>query len=200
MRKIICLTFITLDGVMQAPGGPDEDAKDGFLYGGWSVPYWDEVIEEEMGNQMSQAFELLLGRKTYDIFAANWPNIDPNSDINKVNKYVITNHSIPSDTDNWKNSIQISGDVVEKVKSLKNQTGPDLHVHGSGEMIQLLLKNNLIDELWLKIYPITLGSGKRLFSSGTIPSAFKVIDCKCSPSGVILAKYIWSGEIELGSF
>ena len=136
MRKIIVLSFITLDGVMQSPGGPEEDSKDSFLYGGWSVSNWDEVLEKEMGRQMEQTFELLLGRKTYDIFAANWPEIDPNSIINGVNKYVVTSKPIPDDTDIWKNSKRIDGDIVEKLKALKNEDAPDLHVHGSGQLIQ----------------------------------------------------------------
>jgi len=200
MRKIVVLSFITLDGVMQAPGGPEEDSTDSFQYGGWSVAYWDEVLEKEMGNQMGQTFDLLLGRKTYDIFAANWPKIDPDSIINKANKYVVTSNAIPVDTDIWKNSIRIDGDIAEKVKILKNEEGPDLQVHGSGKLIQALLKNDLIDELWLKIYPIILGTGERLFASGTVPTAFKVKECKLTPSGVILAKYEKSGEVKLGTF
>lgn len=200
MRKIVVLSFITLDGVMQAPGGPEEDSIDTFPYGGWSVGYWDEVIEKEMGNQMGQTFDLLLGRVTYDIFADNWPKIDPDSVINKVNKYVVTSKAIPVDTDIWRNSIRIDGDIAEKVKMLKNEEGPDLQVHGSGKLIQTLLKNDLIDELWLKIYPITLGTGKRLFASGAVPTAFKVKEYKLTPSGVILVKYEKSGEVKLGSF
>lgn len=200
MRKIIVLSFITLDGVIQAPGGPEEDTKDSFLYGGWSVAYWDEVLEKEMDSQMGQKFDLLLGRKTFDIFAANWPKIDPDSIINKVNKYVVTSNPLPVDTDIWKNSIRIDGDVPEKLKLLKNEDGPDLQVHGSGQLIQTLLKNNLVDELWLKIYPVILGSGQRLFASGTVPTAFKVKEINHTPSGVILAKYFKSGDIKLGSF
>ncbi|WP_246599612.1 dihydrofolate reductase family protein [Clostridium lacusfryxellense] len=200
MRKIIVISFITLDGVMQAPGGPEEDSKDSFLYGGWSVAYWEGILEKEMGSQMEQTFELLLGRKTYDIFAANWPEIDPNSIINCVNKYVVTSKPIPDDTDVWKNSKRIDGDIVEKVKVLKNEDAPDLHVHGSGQLIQTLLKNDLVDELWLKIYPITLGTGQRLFAAGTIPTAFKVKECKLTSSGVIIASYEKSGDVKLGSF
>jgi dihydrofolate reductase len=200
MRKIVVLSFITLDGVMQAPGGPEEDSTDSFQYGGWSVAYWDEVLEKEMGNQMGLTFDLLLGRKTYDIFAANWPKIDPDSIINKANKYVVTSNALPDDTNIWKNSIRIDGDIAKKVKMLKNEEGLDLQVHGSGNLIQVLLKNDLIDELWLKIYPIILGTGKRLFASGTVPTAFKLKECKLTPSGVILAKYEKSGEVKLGSF
>lgn len=200
MRKIIVLSFITLDGVMQAPGGAEEDPFDSFPYGGWSVPFWDTVLEEEMDKQMKSNVELLLGRKTYDIFAANWPEIDPDNMINRVKKYVVTHRPLPKDTDIWKNSIQIAGNVAERIKMLKNEEGPDLQVHGSGRLIQTLLKNDLIDELWLKIYPITLGSGKRLLASGTVPTAFNVKECKLTTSGVILATYEKSGDIELGSF
>lgn len=200
MRKIIVLSFLTLDGVMQAPGGPDEDNRGSFPFGGWSVVYWDNFIEKEMSKQMGLSFDLLLGRKTYDIFAANWPTIDPNNIINKTKKYVVTNNPIPEDTEVWKNSIQINGDVVEKIKILKNEEGQDLHVHGSGKLIQTLLKNDLVDELWLKIYPITLGTGKHLFAEGTNPAAFKVKDCKVSPSGVIIAAYERAGEVKMGTF
>ena len=124
MRKIVVLSFITLDGVMQAPGGPEEDAADSFPYGGWSVAYWDEVLEKEMGNQMGQAFNLLLGRKTYDIFAASWPKMDPDSIINKAKKYVVSSYPIPADTDIWKNSIRIDGDIAEKIKMLKSEEAP----------------------------------------------------------------------------
>lgn len=199
MRKIVVLSFITLDGVMQAPGGPEEDSADSFPYGGWSVAYWDDVLEKEMGNQMGQAFALLLGRKTYDIFAANWPKIDPDSIINKAKKYVVSSNPIPADTDIWKNSVRIDGDIAEKIKMLKGEEGPDLHVHGSGKLIQALLKNDLIDELWLKIYPVTIGTGKRLFGSGTVPAAFNVKECKLTSCGVILVKYEKSGDVKLGS-
>jgi dihydrofolate reductase len=200
MRKIVVLSFITLDGVMQAPGGPEEDSADLFPYGGWSVVYWDAVLENEMGSQMGETFDLLLGRKTYDIFATNWPKIDKNSIINKATKYVVTSNPIPADTEVWRNSIRIDGDVVNKVKLLKNEDGPDLQIHGSGELIQTLLKNDLVDELRLKIYPVTLGTGKRLFASGTVPTAFKVKECKLTPSGVIIATYDKLGEVKLGSF
>jgi len=198
MRKIIVLSFITLDGVMQAPGGPEEDSAGSFPFGGWSVAYWDDVLEKEMENQMGQKFDLLLGRTTYDIFAANWPQMDPDSIINKVNKYVVTSRPLPADTDIWKNSIQIHGDIPEQMQMLKNAEGPDLQVHGSGQLIQTLLENHLVDELWLKIYPLTLGTGKRLFESGTVPAAFKAKECKLTPSGVILAKYEKSGNVTMG--
>jgi dihydrofolate reductase len=201
MRKIVVLSFISLDGVMQAPGGPEEDTADDFQYGGWTVPYWDDFGSKVMGEQMSMPFDLLLGRKTFDIFAAYWPKQDPstlaNVPFNKATKYVVSNSS-PELT--WEKSELIDGDVVTKLKDLKQQDGPMLQVHGSGNLIQTLLQNDLVDELWLKIYPITLGSGKRLFAEGTMPAAFELTDSKISPSGVIIANYKRAGEIKTGSF
>jgi dihydrofolate reductase len=199
MRKIVVLSFISLDGVMQAPGGPDEDPSSNFQYGGWTVPYWDEFSGERMGEQMSMPFDLLLGRKTYDIFAAYWPNqkgeiADP---FNKTTKYVVSGSS-PKLT--WENSVLIDGDVVAKLKDLKQQDGPMLQVHGSGNLIQTLLKNDLVDELWLKIFPVTLGPGKRLFAEGTMPAAFELMETQTSPKGVIFANYKRSGEVKTGSF
>lgn len=156
MRKIIILSFITLDGVMQAPGGPEEDTSNDFKYGGWTVPYFDEFAGNIMTEQMKQPFCLLLGRKTFDIFASYWPqHANEWPGINESVKYVVSNTLTESD---WENSVFISGDVVKKIKELKAQSGPDLQVHGSGNLIQTLLKEDLADELWLKIFPITLGS------------------------------------------
>ena len=201
MRKIVVLSFVSLDGVMQAPGGPDEDTASGFEYGGWSVPYWDEFLRDIMTEQMGVPFDLLLGRKTYDIFAAYWPKQDPttlaNVPFNKATKYVVSQHQ-PKLT--WEKSVLIEGDVVAKLKELKQQDGPMLQVHGSGNLIQALLKNDLVDELWLKIYPLTLGKGKRLFEEGTTPAAFELMESKTSPSGVIVASYKRAGEIKTGSF
>ncbi len=194
------LSFISLDGVMQAPGGPEEDTSGGFQYGGWTFPYFDEFSGNVMGEQMDMPFDLLLGRKTYDIFAAYWPTQGPSSvgiPFNKATKYVVS-HSSPKLT--WENSMLIDGDVVAKLKELKQQDGPMLQVHGSGNMIQTLLKNDLVDELWLKIFPVTLGKGKRLFAEGTTPAAFKLMESKTSPSGVIFANYKRSGEVKTGSF
>lgn len=202
MRKIIVLTFVTLDGVMQAPGGPEEDPSGGFRFGGWTVPYSDEFLGKEIMRQMGRPYELLLGRKTYDIFAAYWPKVKNEDNpvaasFNPARKYVVSKTlSKPG----WENSVVISGDTVGEIKRLKEQGGPDLHVYGSGNLIQTLLKHDLIDELWLKIYPITLGPGKRLFADGTIPLAFKLQECKNSPSGVIIASYQRAGEVKTGSF
>lgn len=199
MRKIVVLSFISLDGVMQAPGGPEEDTSGGFKYGGWTVPYWDDFSGEMMGKQMGMPFDLLLGRKTYDIFAGYWPKqkgdiADP---FNRVTKYVVSDSS-PKLT--WENSVLIHGDVVAKLKKLKQEDGPMLQVHGSGNMIQTLLKNDLVDELWLKIFPVTLGKGKRLFEDGSIPAAFELVESKTSPKGVIFANYKRADEVKTGSF
>ena len=200
MRKLIVLTFISLDGVMQAPGGPEEDTSEGFVHGGWSVGYWDDMLSETMGDQMGHPFDLLLGRKTYDIFASAWPKIDPNSPINSTTKYVITHRPVPADTQTWKNTIAISKNIPEEIKKLKQQNGNEIQVHGSSEMIQTLLQHDLVDEFWLKIYPCTLGKGKRLFGNGTIPAGFTLKSSKVSPSGVIIANYAREGNIKKGSF
>ncbi len=198
MRKIIVLSFISLDGVMQAPGGPEEDTSGGFKYGGWTFPYFDEASGKLMDKQMTQPFELLLGRRTFDIFASYWPTHEKGwPGINDVKKYVASNTLTSTD---WNNSIILNGDVVEKVKKLKEENGPDLQVHGSGNFIQTLLKNDLVDELWLKIFPITLGSGKKLFAEGTMPAGFKLTSSEVTPSGVIFANYTRDGEVKTGSF
>lgn len=201
MRKLVVLSFISLDGVMQAPGGPDEDTTSGFKYGGWTVPYWDEFSAKTMDEQMSMPFDLLLGRKTYDIFASFWPEQDPTGHVaepfNKATKYVVSNTS-PQLT--WEKSVLIDNDVVTKLKELKQQEGPMLQVHGSGNLIQTLLKNDLVDELCLKTFPVTLGPGKRLFEEGTVPAAYELIEYKISPKGVIFANYKRSGGVKTGSF
>jgi dihydrofolate reductase len=199
MRKVIVLTFVSLDGVMQAPGGPEEDESGGFKLGGWTVPYFDEELGNEMGAQMSKPFDLLLGRKTYDIFASYWPaKSDPTADsLNKAHKYVASRKPMKPA---WKNSTHLSGDAAAAVRKLKEQDGPDLQVHGSGDFIQTLLKNDLVDELWLKIFPVTLGEGKRLFGEGTSPAAFKVVKSTTSPSGVIVASFQRDGEVKTGTF
>jgi dihydrofolate reductase len=198
MRKIIVLTFITLDGVMQAPGGPEEDTSGGFKYGGWTVPYFDEFAGQIMGEQMKQPFDLLLGRKTFEIFASYWPqHEDEWPGINSVTKYVVSNTLSKHE---WSNSVFLNGDIVKKIKELKKKQGSNLQVHGSGKLVQTLMKNDLVDEFWLKIFPVTLGTGKRLFDEGTIPAAFTLTDSKISPKGVIFANYKSAGEVETGSF
>ncbi len=201
-RPIIVLSFISLDGVMQAPGGPEEDTSGGFKYGGWTVPYFDDFSGKVMTEQINWPFDLLLGRKTYDIFAAYWPKQDEASspiarDFNKATKYVASHQPLKLE---WANTVRLEGDVVEAVKRLKAQEGPQLQVHGSGNFIQTLLKHDLVDELWLKIFPITLGPGKRLFAEGTIPAAFVLKESKVSPKGVIVASYKRDGEVKTGSF
>jgi dihydrofolate reductase len=198
MRKIIVTEFVTLDGVVQAPGGPTEDTSGGFKHGGWTVPYFDDFSGNVMGEQMKQPFNLLLGRKTFEIFASYWPqHEDQWPGINDAVKYVVSNTMNKHD---WKNSIFIKDGVVKEIKKLKTQDGPDLKVWGSGNLVHTLLKHDLVDELWLKIFPITLGMGKRLFAEGTIPAAFKLTDSKVSPSGVIIANYERAGEVKTGSF
>ncbi len=199
MRKIIALEFITLDGIMQAPGGTEEDISGGFKYGGWTVPYFDDFAGKVMGEQMAGYSDLLLGRTTYEIFAGYWPHhANGWPGINEVKKYVVSHDS--SIKLDWENSVLLDGDVIEKVKKLKDEDGPNLHVYGSGNLLQTLFKNDLVDEFWLKIFPITLGQGKRLFAGGTIPAAFKLKDSKVSPSGIIFANYERADEVKTGSF
>jgi len=198
VRKIIVLEFITLDGVMQAPGGPQEDTSHGFKYGGWTAPYFDDFSGSVMAEQMKQPFSLLLGRITFEIFASYWPqHEDKWPGVNDATKYVVSNSLKKHE---WSNSVFMNNNVVEELKKLKQQDGPDMQVYGSGNLVQTLLKNDLIDELWLKIFPITLGKGKHLFEDGTIPVAFKLIGSKTSPSGVIFANYKRAGIVKTGSF
>lgn len=197
MRKIIVPTFLTLDGVMQAPGMPDEDTSDGFKYGGWSAPYFyeaDEAAGEFMEKYM-KSVDLLLGRKTFEFFASYWPeHADMWPGINEVTKYVMSNTMDKSD---WQNSVFLKS--VDDIKKLKNSEGSDIQVHGSGNLIQTLLKHDLVDELWLKTFPVTLGNGKRLFSKGTIPAAFTLTDSLVTPNGVIFANYERAGEVKTGT-
>ena len=198
MRKIIVLSFVSLDGVVQGPGGPTEDTSGNFTHGGWTVPYFDEALGQVMGGQMSQNSDLLLGRKTFEIFASYWPqHADDWPGINEVTKYVASNTLTKTD---WQNSTFLQGDVVAQLKKIKAGDGPDLQVHGSANFIQTLLANDLVDELWLKIFPVTLGQGKRLFEGGTIPAAFALVDSTTTPSGVIVANFKRAGEIQTGAF
>jgi len=198
MRKLVAVTFVTLDGIMQAPGGPGEDDSGGFKSGGWSVNYWDDIVSQAMGEIFAKRPELLLGRKTYDIMAAYWPHHDDEGpEMNSAKKYVV---STTLDRVDWNNSTLIKGDVVKEITRLKELDGPELQVHGSSNLIQTLLKYNLIDELHLKIFPVAIGNGKRLFGEGTNPSGFKLLDSKTSSTGVIIATYEQSGELKTGSF
>jgi dihydrofolate reductase len=195
VRKIIVLSFISLDGVIQAPGGPKEDTSGGFKYGGWTAPYFDDFAGKIMQKQMQPA-DLLLGRKTFKIWENYWPtHTETWPSINDVTKYVMSKSVKKSE---WKNTVFLK--TLADIKKLKKLKGPDIQVHGSGELIQLLLKNDLVDELWLKIFPVTLGRGKKLFASGTIPAAFKLMETKISPSGVIFANYKRAGSVKTGSF
>ncbi len=194
MRRIIVLSFITLDGVMQAPGGPEEDTSGGFKYGGWVTPYFDEASGKIMEKQMKPA-DYLLGRKTFEIFAAYWPeHADYWPGINDGTKYVLSNTMKKSE---WKKSVFFKS--VDDIKKLKKSEGADLQVHGSGELIQMLLKHDLVDELWLKIFPVTLCTGKRLFGDGTIPAAFTLVESTVTPSGVIIANYKRAGKVKTGT-
>jgi dihydrofolate reductase len=197
MRKIIVHTFLTLDGIMQAPGRPDEDTSDGFNYGGWAAPYFaeaDEAAGSFMAKYMKPA-DLLLGRKTFEFFASYWPeHADMWPGINDVTKYVMSHTMDKSD---WQNSVFLRS--VDDIKKLKNSEGSDIQVHGSGNLIQTLLKQDLVDELWLKTFPVTLGCGKRLFRDGTLPAAFTVTDSLVTPNGVIFANYERAGEVKTGT-
>ena len=199
MRKLIVLSFITVDGVIQAPGGPLEDTSGGFPYGGWQAPYLDEFLDKILDEELRDPFDLLLGRKTFDIFASYWPSheeIGPGPAINNATKYVASNTLTSHD---WKKSVFFKGDVAEEVRKLKQQDGHVIFIYGSGNLLQTLLKHDLIDAFWLKICPITLGTGKRLFAEGTIPAAFKVSQSQVSPTGVIVANLVRAGEVQTGT-
>ena len=187
MRKIIVLEHITLDGVIQAPGNKDEDTSGGFTHGGWISPYSDETLGALLRGQMSKSFDLLLGRKTYEIWAPYWPlHNETWPEVNRATKYIASNTMKVGE---WQPSVILSGSIVEQIIQIKEQAGTDIHVWGSGELIQTLLTHNLIDQFWLMIYPITLGSGKRLFADGTVPATFEVTESVVTPSGVIVVNY-----------
>jgi len=199
MRKLVVNTFVTLDGVMQAPGAPEEDTSGGFTEGGWSVTQWDDTMGEEMGAFMSKPFDLVLGRGTYEIFAAHWPYSDePAAEpLNNATKYVA---STTLESVDWQNSQLIEGDVPAGIQRLKEEDGPELQVHGSAGLIQTLLEHGLVDEFRVWIFPVLIGSGKRLFGDGTVPAGLRLTDSKTSSSGVIIASYEPAGELPKGSF
>jgi dihydrofolate reductase len=198
MRKIIVLEHVSLDGVIQAPGGPDEDTSGSFAYGGWIAPYSDEVLGTLLRRQMNLPFDLLLGRTTFEIWEPYWPqHADAWPGVNTATKYIASN---TRNSSQWQPSVFISGDIPEKVAEIKRQQGPDLNVWGSGNLIQTLIKHDLVDTFWLMIYPVTLGSGKRLFAGGTIPAAFNVKESEVTPKGVIVVNYERAGAITTGSF
>jgi dihydrofolate reductase len=197
MRKVIVISHITLDGVLQGMGGPQEDTSGGFAYGGWVSPYADDVVGAVVRREMNMPFDLLIGRKTFDIWAPYWPqHADIWPAVNTATKYVASNTMTSHE---WQPTVFLGGDIAAKVSQLKQQSGPNLHVYGSGNLLQTLMKHDLVDEFWLKIYPLTLGSGKRLFADGTIPAAFKVTESKVSPKGVIIANYARAGAVTTGS-
>jgi dihydrofolate reductase len=200
MRELIVNTFLTLDGVMQAPGGPDEDRDGGFEHGGWSVTYWDDAMGQAMGEQVSKPFAMVLGRKTYDIMAAHWPHASEEEGapvFNNATKYVA---SRGNPTLAWNNSVLIQGDAAEGVAALKQEDGPELQVSGSANLIQTLLAHNLIDRFFIWTFPVVVGSGKKLFGDGTLPSGLRMVDHKVSSTGVIMATYEPAGPIPIGSF
>jgi dihydrofolate reductase len=201
MRKLITSTFLTIDGVMQAPGGPEEDDDGGFAYGGWSVNYWDDQMGQVMGEATSRPFAMVLGRRTFDIMAAYWPTA-PEEDgakvFNEATKYVAS-RSRP-DLEAWSNSVLIEGDAAQGIAALKAEDGPELQVHGSANLIQTLLRHNLVDRFRLWVFPLVIGSGKRLFSEGTIPSGLKLVDHTVSTTGVVIGTYEPAGELVTGSF
>jgi dihydrofolate reductase len=197
MRKVIVLEHISLDGVIQAPGGPEEDTSEGFEYGGWAGPYSDEIVGTALRKQMNSPFDLLLGRKTFDIWAQYWPqHADAWPGVDTATKYVASNTLTSHE---WQPSVFLNGDIAEKVAKIKGQPGPDLNVWGSGNLLQTLIKHDLVDTFWLMIYPITLGDGKRLFANGTIPAAFKVTESILGSNGVIVVNYERAGAITTGS-
>jgi dihydrofolate reductase len=200
MRRLIVNTFLTLDGVMQAPGGPGEDDSGGFTYGGWSVNYWDEPMGRFMDEAMSRPFDLVLGRKTYDIFAAHWPNAPEEAGgkpLNEATKYVA---SRGRPTLEWNDSVLIEGDVAQGVAALKAGDGPELQVHGSGNLLQTLLRHGLVDQFRLMVFPLVIGSGKRLFAEGTVPAGLRLVDSSVSTTGVLMGVYEPEGEIVTGTF
>jgi dihydrofolate reductase len=201
MRKLIVQTFVTLDGVMQAPGGPGEDDSGGFAYGGWSVPYWDERMAEVMGEATSRPFAMVLGRRTYDIMAAYWPHASEEAGakvFNEATKYVASRGR--PDLEAWSNSVLIEGDAAEGIAARKQEDGPELQVHGSGNLIQTLLRHKLVDEFRLWVFPLVLGSGKRLFADGTVPAGLRLVDSRVSTTGVVMGTWEPAGEVVTGSF
>jgi dihydrofolate reductase len=199
MRRLHVNTFVSLDGVMQAPGGPHEDPTRGFALGGWNVPYWDDVMGEAMGADFGTTYDLLLGRKTYDIFAAHWPHLEDSvaQQLNKMRKYVASRTLTTAD---WEGTTIMRGDAAKSVAELKHTDGPDLQVQGSSDLIQTLLSHRLIDTFSVWTFPVLLGSGKRLFGEGTKPAGLRVESVTMSTTGVVIAKYELAGDVPLGSF
>lgn len=200
MRKLVVGTFVSLDGIMQAPGAPDEDRDGGFEHGGWTVPLFDEQLGQVMAELVSRAGALLLGRRTYDIFAASWPLVSDDDPIaaqlNRIPKYVA---SRTLQSVEWNNSTLLTGDVAEQVADLKRQPGDEIQIAGSGDLIQTLMRHDLIDEYRLLIFPVLVGDGKRLFGSGVLPRSLRLVDTATSSTGVMINKYQRHGELEYGA-
>lgn len=197
MRKVLVLEHISLDGVIQSPGGPDEDTSGDFAHGGWIAPYSDEMLGTLLKRQMNLPFDLLLGRTTFEIWEPYWPqHADAWPGVNTATKYIASTTRTSS---GWQPTVFLNGDIAQEVTELKQQQGPDLHVWGSGNLIQTLIKHDLVDAFWLMIYPVTLGSGKRLFAGGTLPAAFKVTESEVTPKGVIVVNYERAGAITTGN-
>lgn len=202
MRKVIVSAFVSLDGVMQAPGGPQEDTAGGFKFGGWTFPYFDESLGGVMGEMFQRRFDLLLGRKTYDIFAAHWPHVGADDPIGKlfgdVTKFVATRN--PDFKFDWRNSRSLGADAAAEVKRLKGEDGPDLLTQGSSDFIQTLFRHDLVDELTVLTFPVVLGGGKKLFQDGAAPHAFNLTRHLASNTGVMVGQYARAGEVRTGSF
>jgi len=197
MRKVIVLEHVSLDGVIQAPGGPNEDTSGDFAYGGWIAPYSDEILGTLLRRQMNLPFDLLLGRTTFEIWEPYWPqHADAWPGVNTATKYIASNTRTSS---KWQPSVFLNGELAEKVTEIKQQPGPDLHVWGSGDLLQTLIRHDLVDAFWLMIYPLTLGAGKHLFAAGTLPAAFKLTESKVTPKGVMVVNYERAGAITTGS-
>jgi dihydrofolate reductase len=200
MRKLIVSAFMTLDGVVQAPGGPGEDDDAGFPYGGWAVPHFDEHVGQVMGALMGGPFDLVLGRRTYDIFAAYWPTASEEEGakpLNDATKHVASRRRPSLE---WAGSVLIEGDVAQGIAALKQQDGPELQVHGSGDLVQTLLRHGLVDEWQLLTFPVVLGQGKRLFAGGTVPTALRLVSSSVSGSGVVVGRYVPAGDVVTGTF
>lgn len=195
MRKLIAITQVTLDGVMQAPGGPEEDPSNGFTHGGWAMPFMDDAGGRAVGEIIAREFDMLLGRRTYEIFASYWPNQRDHAianAFNKATKYVVTRSL---DRFDWEKSQRIDGDVVEELRKLKASDGPELHVWGSGELLQTLIAADLVDEYRIWVFPVVLGEGKRLFANGVPPRALTLVETRSTPSGVLLNAYRPAGPL-----
>lgn len=200
MRRVVVTAFLTLDGVVQAPGGPGEDEDGGFPHGGWTVPFFDEHLGEVMGGFMGRPFDLLLGRRTYEIFAGYWPTASEEEGagpLDAATKYVASRGRPDL---SWERSVLLEGDVAQAVAALKQEDGPELQVHGSGNLVQTLLRHGLVDAWQLLVFPVVLGQGKRLFAGGAVPASLRLVHSSVSGSGVVVARYEAAGDLLTGTF